>query len=125
MPFVELDDIHHQPNWTPIDAGAFHARLDEITTGDGWVIDGNYRTLVVEGPVWERADTVVWLDLPRHEVMRQVIGRTLRRTLTREGLWNGNREPLSDLWRWDPGQNIMRWAWTARGPISLSQPRAY
>lgn len=69
--------------------------------------------MVVEGPVWERADTVVWLDLPRHEVMRQVIGRTLRRTVTREELWNGNREPLSNLWRWDPAQNIMRWAWTS------------
>ena len=112
VPYVELDAIHHLPGWTPIDADEFRARLDEITAGAGWVIDGNYRTMVVDGPVWERADTVVWLDLPRGVVMRQVIGRTLRRAITRQVLWNGNREPIANFVRWDPRENIIRWAWT-------------
>ena len=61
------------------------------------MIDGNYRTVVVDGPVWQRADTVVWLDLPRRIVMRQVVSRTFRRSILREELWNGNREPLRNL----------------------------
>ncbi|MDQ6948516.1 MAG: adenylate kinase, partial [Actinomycetota bacterium] len=61
---------------------------------------------------WQHADTVVWLDLPRRTVMRQVVTRTLRRVIRREKLWNGNREPVSNLWAWDPYKSIVRWAWT-------------
>ena len=43
--------------------------------------------------------------------MRQVTGRTLRRAARRERLWNGNREPLTNFYRWDPEKNIIRWAW--------------
>jgi len=110
--FVELDAIHHLPGWQPIDPDEFVVRVTELAGDESWVIDGNYRTVVVDGPVWQRADTVVWLDLPRRTVMRQVVVRTLRRTVTREELWNGNREPLRNLWRWDPRENIVRWSWT-------------
>ena len=41
-------------------------------TGERWVIDGNY-TSQVKDLVWARADTVVWLDLPRRTVMRRII----------------------------------------------------
>ena len=64
VPYVELDAIHHMPDWTPIDPEMFRTRIEEITSTDAWVIDGNYRTVVVDGPVWQRADTVVCLDLP-------------------------------------------------------------
>lgn len=111
---VELDAIHHLPGWQPIDPDEFVAQVERITQEERWVIDGNYRTVVVDGPVWARADTVVWLDLPRSQVMRQVTRRTLRRTLRREVLWNGNREPLGNLWPWHH-DSIVRWAWTQHG----------
>ncbi len=110
--YVELDAIHHLADWTPIDPDVFVARIDEITSTDSWVIDGNYRTVVVDGPVWKRADTVVWLDVPRHTVMFQVIRRTLTRIVRREQLWNGNREVWRTLWSWDPNKSIIRWSWT-------------
>jgi len=108
---IELDAIHHMPKWTPIDADVFLAEAERLASGESWVVDGNYRTVVVDGPFWERADTVVWLALPRHQVMRQVTARTMRRALTRQVLWNGNREPLKNFlpfWR----ESIIRWAWT-------------
>jgi hypothetical protein len=74
---------------------------------------GNYSAVV--DLVWSRAETVVWLDLPRRVVMRRVIGRTVRRTVTRAELWNGNREPLANLYRWNPERSIIRWAWTHHG----------
>ena len=61
--------------------------------------------------MWERADAVVWLDLPRSTVMRQVTLRTLRRTIRREELWNGNHEPLVNLCFWRD-ESILHWAWT-------------
>jgi adenylate kinase family enzyme len=112
VPHVELDAIHHLPGWKAIDPDTFLAEVDAITSMDGWVIDGNYRTVVVDGPVWQRADTVVWIDPPRRRVMRQVVTRTLRRITNRQELWNGNREPIKSLYAWDPHDSIIRWAWT-------------
>lgn len=110
VPYTELDSIFHQPGWQPLDREEFRARVAELVRADGWVMDGNYTA--VRDLVWGRADTVIWLDLPRRTVMRGVFGRTLRRMLTREELWNGNRESLRNLFRRDPADSIIRWAWT-------------
>ena len=107
--FVELDAIFHQPDWAELPRDAFRERVGAALAAPGWVVDGNYSA--VRDLVWDRADTVVWLDLPRRLVMRRVIQRTLRRAITREALWNGNREPLTNFYRLDPEQNIIRWTW--------------
>jgi adenylate kinase family enzyme len=108
--FVELDAIHHQPGWQPLPRDQFRRRVGQIVAADGWVIDGNYRA--VRDLVWGRADTVIWFDLPRRTVMRRVIVRTVRRVVTGVELWNGNREPVTGLFRADPEKSIIRWAWT-------------
>lgn len=112
VPHVELDAIHHRANWQPIDPTAFVDEVAAIASSDAWVIDGNYRTVVSDGTVWQRADTVVWLDLPSRVVMRGLVARTVRRIIRREVLWNGNREPLRNLYAWDPQKSVIRWAWT-------------
>jgi adenylate kinase family enzyme len=109
-PHLELDSVFHQPNWQPLPTELFRARVGEFVAGDTWVVDGNYSK--VQDLVWERADTVLWIDLPRGQIMRQLIGRTLRRMLTRAELWNGNTESVRNLFRLDPEQSILRWAWT-------------
>ena len=111
VPYVELDAFMHQASWEPRPDGEFMDDVEIATSQAGWVVDGNYRRFVIEGPVWKRADTVVWLDLPRRTVMRQLIARTLRRAVTREKLWNGNREPLANLMSLDPEKSIIVWAW--------------
>jgi adenylate kinase family enzyme len=110
VPFVELDLIFHLPGWQELPPEDFRAAVTERVGADAWVVDGNYNT--VRELVWQHADTVVWLDLPRSVVMRQIITRTLRRVITGEQLWNGNREPFGNLWRLDPTKSIIRWAWT-------------
>jgi adenylate kinase family enzyme len=111
VPYFELDAFMHQPGWQQRPDPEFMKDVDKATSEGAWVIDGNYRRFVIEGPVWQRADTVVWLDLPRRTVMRQVIARTVRRAVTREVLWNGNREPLSNFVSLDPNDNIIVWTW--------------
>lgn len=110
---IELDSIFHQPGWVPRPVDEFQAELQDRMTGSGdrWVTCGNYGS--VSGHIhWRQADTIVWLDLPRWVIMRRVIARTVRRAITREELWNGNREPLTNFYRWDPEVNVIRWAWT-------------
>jgi len=89
--YLELDSVYHQANWQPIDNDEFRRIVDEVTHEDSWVIDGNYLSTIGEN-VWRRADAIVWLDRPFIVVLGRLVIRTLRRTLSRQELWNGNRE---------------------------------
>ena len=109
VPFVELDAIFHQPGWVQLPADEFAARVSAATAGDGWVADGNYSD--VRPLVWRRADTVVWFDLPRRTVMRQIILRTIGRIISKAELWNGNRERWRNFFSLDPEQSVIAWAW--------------
>jgi adenylate kinase family enzyme len=109
VPWLELDSVYHQPGWQPLAAEVFRDRVATFTSADGWVVDGNYSG--VRDLVWGRADTVVWLDLPRRSVMRQIVGRTLRRAALRVELWNGNRERWGNLFSRDPERSVIAWAW--------------
>ena len=109
-PHIELDAIFHQPGWVGLDDEEFARWVDAATSGESWVVDGNYGR--IQQIVWSRADTVVVLDLPRWRVMSQLLVRTLRRGLTGVELWNGNRESMGNLLRRDPEQNILLWSWT-------------
>jgi adenylate kinase family enzyme len=82
VPFVELDAIFHRPAWAELSRDNFRERVSDALTARGWVVDGNYSA--VRDLVWDRADTVVWLDLGRWLVMRRVVLRTVRRAVTRE-----------------------------------------
>ena len=122
LSYVELDELHHGPNWDEAPAELLQERVRAALAAapDGWVVDGNYfgklGTLVLE-----RADTVVWLDVPYRTVVRRVLWRTWSRLVTRAELWNGNRERLRDTF----GRNSIVWwvltthrgfatKWTAR-----------
>ncbi len=113
VPHVELDAIYHQPGWTELPEEDFRSRVDLATAPDRWVVDGNYST--VRELVWTKADTVVWFDLPLPVVLSRTIRRTLRRVVTRQELWNGNREPFSNLWSLDPEKSIIAWTATRHG----------
>jgi len=90
---IELDSIYHQQNWQPIETEEFIKTINEFMENDSWVFCGNYFSrLGLE--FWSKADTVIWLDYPFHTALRRVFLRTLKRGLTRQVLWNGNRESL-------------------------------
>lgn len=108
-PHIELDAIFHQPGWSPLEDGEFVARVTELTKSPAWVVDGNYSA--VRQLVWREVDTVIWLDLPLSVVLPRIIRRTVGRVAHRTELWNGNREPFSNLWSLNPEKSII--AWTA------------
>jgi adenylate kinase family enzyme len=92
LPFVELDALFWGPEWTAAEPAAFRARVAAETAGPAWVVAGNYGA--VRDLLWPRADTIVWLDYSFLLVLGRLTARTLRRGLTGEVLWNGNRERL-------------------------------
>lgn len=108
--FLELDSVYHQPGWVPLPREEFRRRVGDAVAGQRWVIDGNY-TSNVKDLVWARADTVVWLDLPKRTVMRRIIWRSFQRAARRVELWNGNRERWRNLFSADKEQSVIAWAW--------------
>ena len=112
--FLELDSVYHQADWVPLPTPEFRDRVCAVAAGERWVIDGGYSR--VRDIVWDRADTVVWLDLPRRTVMRRILWRTLRRVAGRAELWNGNRERWRNLFTWDKEESVIAWAWQTYTP---------
>ena len=102
VPHVELDALHHDPGWQEAPADVFQARVRSAldAAADGWVVDGNYRSKL-GSLVLERADTAVFLDPPFLRTLGRALRRTVRRTITREELWNGNTERIRHLLRRD------------------------
>jgi adenylate kinase family enzyme len=90
---VELDALHHGPNWQEASAEELLAKVEaELADLDGWVVDGNYMGKIGTSVV-DRAETVVWLDLPLRVCLRRMWRRTTHRIRDRTELWGtGNRE---------------------------------
>ncbi len=92
---IELDAINWQEGWQNLPREEFRERVAaEIEKGD-WTIDGNYSA--VRDLIWDKVDTIVWLDTPFWPVFLRVTWRTIKRILTREKLWNNNVEGLDAL----------------------------
>jgi adenylate kinase family enzyme len=93
VPHVELDALHHGPGWDEAPADLLRERVEAALAGapGGWVVDGNYRGKLGDLVV-ERADTMVWLDLPLPLILWRIVARTATRLRRGTELWNGNRE---------------------------------
>jgi adenylate kinase family enzyme len=102
---TEIDGLFHGPGWTP--RAEFLDDVRRLVAGEAWVTEWQYadaRPLVAE-----RADLMVWLDLPFPVTLARVVRRTVGRRLKREELWSGNRE--GPLWTFfTDREHIVRWA---------------
>lgn len=110
LPHTEIDGLYHGPGWVPRES--FLDDVRALAAGARWVVEWQYRP--ARPLLLARADTLVWLDLPRWRVLAQLVPRTVRRRLRRVELWNGNIEP--PLWTilTDPG-HVVRWSWRTHG----------
>jgi energy-coupling factor transporter ATP-binding protein EcfA2 len=112
LPYTELDSLYHGPNWTPLET--FESDVARVSAQPRWVSEWQYE--VAKPVLADRADTLVWLDLPFRVVLRRLILRTVTRRIMRRRLWNGNVEgPLSGFFT-DP-DHIVRWAIRSRNKL--------
>lgn len=97
LPHVELDGLHHGPNWSAPTPEVFRQRVDDALDDErGWIVDGNYDSKFGSFML-DRAELIVWLDLPLPLKLARLTRRTARRYVLREELWNGNRETLRGM----------------------------
>jgi adenylate kinase family enzyme len=109
VPCVELDALHHGPNWSETPTDEFRARVVAAidSAPEGWVLDGNYRH-EVEAIVLAQADTLVWLEPPLRVSLGRLGRRTWRRWRRDEELWHGNRELVRNMV--GPRTGLFAWA---------------
>jgi adenylate kinase family enzyme len=124
LPHIELDALHHGPNWSEPSAAEFQARVQAAMQAHphGWVIDGNYERKVGR-LITDAADVVVWLDMPLRLILIRLWRRTWHRVTGQIELWNGNRESWrSAFW----GRDSL-FAWTIRAHFRQRRdyPRRY
>ncbi|MFB8247606.1 adenylate kinase [Streptomyces sp. NPDC055952] len=110
FPYHEMDALYFNgPNW------AVNNKLTEdvsrLTAEPHWIIDSlGYPE--VRDLLWDRADTVMWLDYSKRVIMPRVLRRSFRRTVTREVLFGGNRETWAG---WLSREHPAWWAWSQHG----------
>jgi adenylate kinase family enzyme len=75
LPVTHLDRLWWQPGWVELGHEKFRPLVEGLVAAEKWVIDGNYSAK------WDlrmpSADTILWLDLPRHVCMRRVFRRAV------------------------------------------------
>jgi adenylate kinase family enzyme len=106
IPHVELDALYWGPDWTPYPDDAFRADVEQATRGDNWVIDGNHSH--IRDIVWPRANTLIWLDYALPVIFWNLSKRTARRLVTRQELWQGNRETWRNQFLWRIASRSLR-----------------
>lgn len=75
LPLVHLDEHFWQPGWVETPSEEWRARQIELLAGDEWIADGNYGgTFDVR---FQRADTVIVMDLGRLICLSRVARRTI------------------------------------------------
>ena len=105
---TSLDDLHWEPGWIERSWEDLRARVEPVVRGPSWVVEGNYDR--VRRPLIERADLVVWLDLPLSVCLPRLLARTFDRALRGTPCCNGNREGL--LRTFTTKESILWWALT-------------
>jgi adenylate kinase family enzyme len=102
LPVVHLDRIFWRGGWEAAPADEARRELANAVEAERWILDGNF--LDADDDRFARADTVLFLDMPRRVCLRQVLWRLLRdRRRSRPDLPEGCRETL-DL-------ELLRWIW--------------
>jgi hypothetical protein len=91
------------------DPDVFARRVAEATSGEAWVMDGNYTAVAARVVPWEHVDTLVFLDYRLPTVLWRVVSRTMQRAVTGVELWNGNRERWREIFSRD---SIILWSLT-------------
>lgn len=105
LPGIDLDELFWGPHWAPLETPVFHQGVRDRLGGPSWIAEGNYDGEVAE-MLLDRAELVLWLDLPLRVCLPRLINRSLRRAATGEELFAGNRETFRHLLAPD---SILRW----------------
>ena len=102
LPVIHLDSLFWGPNWAPMAKPAWIELEHRLVAADEWIMDGNYGS--TQDLRLPRADTVVFLDLPRLVCLVSVIRRWARHRRRARPDMPRNNDKLE--------LEFLRWIWT-------------
>lgn len=117
VPYVCNDELLWLPNWVLRDKAECGRLMCAATAAPAWTFDGNLGSDDCDRYVASRATTIVWLDYPKHVVMRRIVLRTIRRVALRERLFAGNVEGFRQSFM--SGDSIICWANRTHGKLRV------
>jgi adenylate kinase family enzyme len=99
---IHLDTHFWQPGWVETPDYEWASRVAELTSGDRWIMDGNFGgTMEIR---FVAADTIILLDLPRRTCLQRIVWRRIRyHRKSRPDMAEGCHEQLD--WQ------FMKWVW--------------
>ena len=113
LPVVHLDLLFWRPGWKPAPLTEARAAVADAAEEPRWIMEGDFLGKGLDDPRFSRADTVVFLDVPRARCLWRVLSRSVRdRGRARADLPEGCLEGF-DL-------PLLRWIW--RYP-AVNRPR--
>lgn len=71
----ELDEIRDRLQAGQLKASEFAGHVEALVRRDEWIIDGHY--VAIRHLIWQRADTVIFINYPLYVVFIQVVNRYL------------------------------------------------
>ena len=112
LPFVDLDALNWEPNWVGLNdtnPDELMRRMQNATEGDRWVVAGSY-TKLSQQVFWPKLETIIWLDLPLHQLVGRMLKRSWKRWRTHELLWGTNYETFwPQLMVWRKEESLLWW----------------
>lgn len=103
LPVVHLDRHFWQPGWVQMEREAWRAEHRRLVEAPRWIMDGTYGGTLAERLA--RADTAIFLDLPR----RIALSRVLRRTVAGYGRTRAEMpEGCPERFDWE----FLRYVWS-------------
>ena len=109
LPFIELDALFWEPNWTEPEPESFRAKVRTAIEGGRWVIAGNYNGRT-QDITWPEAQVVVRLDLGLPRSLWRVTRRSWRRSRSNELLWGTNTETFTKHLKLWSDESLLKWA---------------
>jgi adenylate kinase family enzyme len=106
LPVVHLDPLFWRLGWEPAPIEEARAAVAAAVEEPRWIMDGNFLGLGLDDPRFSRADTVVFLDVPRLRCLWRIFSRRVRDHRRRrpdlpEGCVEGlDREFVLWVWRY-------------------------
>jgi adenylate kinase family enzyme len=99
LPVIPLDLIYWKPGWKRPDPQERDHKIGDILRQDRWIVDG------VSERIFEAADTIIFLDVPRHIAYGRFLKRFFQYTLMkrpevpdRSAEWRIAKKTVSVIW---------------------------
>ncbi len=85
--YIGIDYISWLPNWVTIPEEDLRRIINETTSANSWVIDGNYSRF--HDLTLNRSEAIIWLNYSFMRVFSRSLYRTIKHVITQEEIFPG------------------------------------